>query len=61
MGAGFGFAFMDGFSVNTKRDPGNCHFEALRSGISDGENFKRNSNFVVGNDGNFHHTDTRPL
>ena len=41
-----------GFSVNTKRDPGNCRFEAPRSGISDVENFKINSTFAVGDDGN---------
>ena len=29
-----------GFNINMKQDLGNCHFEALRSGISDGEKLK---------------------
>ena len=41
-----------GFSVITKRDPGNRHFEAPRSGISDGGEFKINPTFAIGNDGN---------
>ena len=40
------------FRVITKRDPGNRHFEASRSGISDGEILKINSTFAVGNDRN---------
>lgn len=44
MGSAFGIAFRRdaGFSVITKRDPGNRHFEAPRLGIS----------FALGNDGN---------
>ena len=41
-----------GFNVIKKRDPGNRHFEAPRSGISDGEKIKINSTFAFGNDGN---------
>ena len=41
-----------GFNVIMKRDPGNRHFEAPRSGTSDGEKIKINSTFAFGNDGN---------
>ena len=34
-----------GFSAIVKRDPGNSHLKAPRSGISDGENFKTKLNF----------------
>ena len=42
MGARFEIAFMDGTQdlKLLRRDPGNRHFEAPRSGISDGEKFK---------------------
>ena len=39
-----------GFNVLTKRDLGNRHCEAPRSGISVGEKFKINSTFAFGND-----------
>ena len=41
-----------GFSIITKRDPGNRHFQALRSGISEGKKITMNSTFVVDNDEN---------
>ena len=36
-----------GFNVITKRDPGNRHFEAPRSGISDDGNDRNDRKFVL--------------
>ena len=41
-----------GFNIIVKRDPRNCHFEALRSGISDAEKVKINSTFTSSKDRN---------